>query len=340
MKTRRRSGPRTKAAAAGDRRRETPGKSAPAKPGSVAKSAAASIRLPDWAILGLILTSALVLHGAAVRVPFFADDYLFLDQVRHRPLVTVLTERDPLGNFFRPAGRQLHFWTLSYLTRESPLAFHAVNVALFLAAVAILFLLARRLAGIRAAVVASSVLALHYAADVPIRWASGSQELWALTGTLATVLLYVSGRKTGAAPVFLFALLSKETVLLAPAVAIVADRAPGESWRAATRRAWPLGAAVAAWAALWVATRHQHAAVAAQGLSPLSPFAALVHLVQVTVGLEWIAGALMKNFAVQPPWLALAPVALAITWMGANGLPTAQRTRQALLAGGVWALVG
>src|SRR5215470_12532704 len=201
MKTRRRSGPRTKAAAAGDRRRETPGKSAPAKPGSVAKSAAASIRLPDWAILGLILTSALVLHGAAVRVPFFADDYLFLDQVRHRPLVTVLTERDPLGNFFRPAGRQLHFWTLSYLTRESPLAFHAVNVALFLAAVAILFLLARRLAGIRAA--------------VPIRWASGSQELWALTGTLATILLYVSGRRTWAAPVFLFALLSKETVLLA-----------------------------------------------------------------------------------------------------------------------------
>src|SRR6266567_2846339 len=132
---------------------------------------------PERIVLGLILVAAALLHGDALRLPFFADDYLFLDQVRHRSLLQVLAAPDPIGNFFRPFGRQFYFWALSRLTAQSALAFHAVNLGLFLGIVALLFALARRLAGLPAAAVAASLLALHYAVDVPVRWISGSQDL-------------------------------------------------------------------------------------------------------------------------------------------------------------------
>src|SRR5262249_22491396 len=137
---------------------------------------------------------------------------------------------------------------LSAISGASPVFFHAANLALLLLAIALFWLLARRVLGAPAALVAASLLALQHAADVPVWWASGSQDLLALCLALLALLLYVSGRRMAAALPFLLALLAKEVIALTPLIAMWLDRREGERWPAALRRAWPLLAAVAVWA--------------------------------------------------------------------------------------------
>ena len=134
----------------------------------------------EWIPAGLILLGAAVLQGAGIRKPFFADDYLFLEQVRGRSLWSALCSPDPLGNFVRPVSRQLFFWIISRAGGESPVVFHAVNLAIFLAGLLALYLVVRRMLGRTPAVMALAFVAFHYAADVPLRWASGSQDLLAV----------------------------------------------------------------------------------------------------------------------------------------------------------------
>jgi hypothetical protein len=293
--------------------------------------------LPEWLALALILAAAAILHRGVLAMPFFADDYLFLEQSRGRSLIAALLAPDPIANFFRPVGRQLYFWLLARLSGESPGVFHAANLALLLGVVAMLFTVVRRVAGVVAATVAASFLALHYAADVPVRWIAGSQDLLAVLGALGAISLHLAGRRVWAALVLLVALLCKETALVTPLIAAVLDRRKDERWMDALRRAWPLGAAVAVWAALWLATAPQRSGLGASlGWEPWGPIAVIVHLLHVIAGLEW-RGAFdaMGRFA--PPLLPLVAVVV-----GVLGVRAAARERGALrgtlLAGGVWAL--
>src|SRR6185503_15758159 len=152
------------------------------RPPSKAIAPSKPIVIPPGAALALILLGATMLHWTALRLPFFADDFLFLQQVRGRSPLNALALPDAIGNFFRPVGRQLYFWILGTLSGESPFAFHLANLVLFLGLIALLFVIVRRMAGTVGAVVASSFVALHYAADVPLRWVSGSQDLLAVCG--------------------------------------------------------------------------------------------------------------------------------------------------------------
>ena len=259
--------------------------------------------------------AAVLVHMRSLGAPFFADDWLFLDQVRFRSLAQVLSSPDPLGNWFRPLGRQLWFWALAHLSGESPLVFHVANLATFVAAVVLLALLARRVAGPFAGVIAASFLALHYAADVPVLWVSGSQELLSLTLALAALLLHVRGQRLLAALPLFLALLAKEVVVLAPLAAIALDDAPG-GWRARVRRAWPLALAVLAWLALaaW-ATSRRGTAGAGLALTPLGPLAVPALLLRVALGLEWPSTALPFTRFADPgagAWFALVVVGAAI----------------------------
>jgi hypothetical protein len=167
-----------------------------------------------------VLLGTVVLHAGALRLPFFTDDYLFLDQVRGRSLLGAWMSRDPLQNFWRPVGRQLYFWSVAQLG-ESPVFAHALNLLLLLAILILLFLIARRIAGVPAATVAASAIGLHYAAEVPVRWASGSQDLIAVAGALASLWLLHSGRSWWAALPLGCGLLAKETVVTTPLVGLL-----------------------------------------------------------------------------------------------------------------------
>jgi hypothetical protein len=295
--------------------------------------------LPPWSILTLILFGAIILHRSALRLPFFADDYLFLEQVRGRSLLAALMAPDGIGNFFRPVGRQLYFWVVGHVSGESPRAFHAVNLGLFLGILALLFAIVRRLAGNVAAAVAASFLALHYAADVPLRWVSGSQDLLAVLGALAAIALHLAGRRAFAAVALLVGLLAKEAVVFTPLIAAAADWRPGERWRVPVVRAWPLAAATALWAAVWLATQPQrHGLAASLAPEPLGTLAVLAHLVHVSVGLEWRGAFLAMGEAVLP-LLPLIPIVFAVL---ASRREKGERRASfhVLIAGAVWAVVG
>jgi hypothetical protein len=265
-------------------------------------------------VLALVLMAGAWLQISALRLPFFADDYLFLDQMRGRSLWAALTSPDPLRNFWRPVGRQLYFWLVSQ-SGESAAVAHALNLVIFLGIVALLFVLARRLAGTRAAVIAASVLALHYAADVPVRWASGSQDLIAVAGALGALCLVASGRQGWAAVALGLGLLAKETVVVTPLVALWMARRPGQRWTRRLATLWPLGAVVVVWAVLWV--------LAMQGrpggtirFSPAAVPAAPIHLVQVFLGAEWSRYQSLGLLRVLPP---LVPLALALIGIALAG---------------------
>jgi hypothetical protein len=317
-----------------------------------ARRASPAFPLPVWACLGLVLAAAAILHLPSLQAPFFVDDHLFIEQVRGRSLPEALSRPDPLSNYFRPVSRQLYFWLIVTFAGGSPLAFHVANLLLFLGMLVLLFLLVRRLAGEAAGLIASAFLALHYAADVPVRWACGSQELLAVNGALLCLLLHLRGRRIAAGLVLLLAALSKEAVLLTPMLAAMADRKPGEPWRSSLRRAWPLAAALAVWGLIWVLTPqwriHQTGGIEFQ---PTAPLAVLVHLVQVSIGLEWKPGDFGHLPRTWPPWIPLALMLLAVTLYrarrrtatgrgaGAVAPAASAKTRRAIGLGLSWALL-
>ena len=298
------------------------------------------------ASLALILGAGLILQRPALDTPFFADDYLFLDQVGRSSLTQTLTAPDPIGNYYRPVGRQLFFWLVARAGGGSARVFHAATLALWLAVLGLLFAVARRMAGPLAGLIAAGLLALHYAADVPVRWASGCQDLLAVAGALAALWLHLSGRRVLAGLVLLVALLSKEVVALTPLIAVVAARGRDEPWRVATRRAWPLAAAVAVWAVIvWSVTHARAAPPEPLAITPVAVAATLAHLVQVGCGIEWYARVSAGDLRITAWLAALALVLLALAASGGGEPAPASgaavpRAGRGVAAGIVWALAG
>src|SRR5439155_26794005 len=120
------------AAAASDVARKSkpaPGASAAAGPATVRALGARA--LPTLVPLALSVAAALALYLPALGTSFFAADYLFLDQVRQKPLIAALATPDPLSNFYRPISRQLYFWTVAGASNESARAFHLAGLIAF-----------------------------------------------------------------------------------------------------------------------------------------------------------------------------------------------------------------
>lgn len=299
-----------------------------------------------WTIaaLALVLLGVLLVQSGGVARPFFADDYLFLEQVRGRGVFAALASHDPIGNFVRPVSRAAWFALLGRISDESPVAFHLANLVVFAGVLLLLFDLVRRRLGVLAAVAAAAFVGLHYAADVPLRWASGSQDLLAVGFALLAIDLHVRGRAWPAAVALALALLSKEVAAGAVVIAMLATHAFGTPWRATLRRAAPLLGVTAAWAVAWVLAARSGAAARPQ-FHPTDLAAAFAHLLQVAVGLEfrlgkspfghWSAGALL------PAGLAVAAGFLAMRGQGrrVRAVPGAER-RTMLVVGLAWAAVG
>jgi hypothetical protein len=270
----------------------------------------------------LAALAAVVLRLDALRAPFFADDWLFLDQARGRSLFSTLASRDPIGNFFRPLGRQAWYWTLGRVSGESPIAFHAANLLLLAACVVLLWVIARRAAGDRAAAVAAAVLALSQAADVPVHWAAGCQDLLATTLALGAIALAQAGRLPLAALLLLLAPLAKEPGAMAVVPALMLARRDGESWSGTLRRAWLLPAAGLAWAAIATAMLFRQYGPA-NDFVRLSggPVAALAGLARTALGLEWRTGGLPW----MPPAWPTAPALFALALVLAGTLLASSR---------------
>jgi hypothetical protein len=243
-----------------------------------------------WAVVAALLAYLVTQYGYAWRVPFINDDFAFLDQTRTMRFRDLWAWHGHwVGLYYRPWSRELHYWAFQHLfgAREAP--FHLASFTLWLATLLLYFALVRRLAGTRAAGVATAGAAALAAWGLPVVWLAGVQELWMLGLALASLLWFAHGRSAPATLAFVLALLSKETALLLPAVAFVLMVAPG--WVKPRRALLRLAPALAV-CGIWVAVHPQlggrwwggvPAPVAVPGPGPLG---ALARTLLATVNLH------------------------------------------------------
>jgi Tetratricopeptide repeat len=237
----------------------------------------------------LIVLAVVIVKGGIGRSQFFASDYLILDHVAAKSLPATLAAPDPIGDFYRPLSRQTWFWTLSRIGGGNPAVFHAANLALLVILLALLAWIAWTMAGPAAAAVAVTLIGFHEATDVVNHWAGASQDLLAVTLSLATILLYRAGAGVIAGITLFLALLSKETAIVTPILAVMVDRKSGEDVIQAIRRSAPLVVAVVVAGALWVLAVTRGPGI--PGVNPPVNLGAVIpvlfHLGHVALGLEW-----------------------------------------------------
>ena len=223
---------------------------------------AATRTLPAGVAIALVLAAAALLHFDNWRAPFFADDFLFLDQVRDRslPAPAHLTRSD---RQLLPSGESTAVVLVAggtdprvadRLPRGQPGALPRHH----LAAIRARQTLARDAPGL----IGATLLAVTHAADDAAPLGVRSQDLLAVTGALAAILLFVNGRRWALRSRCSPRCSPKESVAVTPLIAALVARHSGESWRRTATRAWPLAAVLAVWAALWLLTLGRRPALA------------------------------------------------------------------------------
>jgi hypothetical protein len=163
---------------------------------------------------------AVVLSLPCLGLGYFWDDFVFLTRVQADPIAALGPEG---AAFYRPLSRAAYFWPLAWLGSSGAIVAHLVNLALLAVSITLLASLVRNLAGARAGMFAGLTFAALAPLPSLVAWASGSQDLLAITCTLAAFHLRNSGRNVGAGIAAGVGLLSKETVAGALPVLILWD---------------------------------------------------------------------------------------------------------------------
>ena len=280
---------------------------------------------PTWQALVLLALGLGALYFGALSAGFLNDDHLFLEEARTRTLTEAWSAPQGLANFFRPLSRQVWFGLLTPVAGGHALVFHLANLAVFLAALALLVDLLLLWVPLSAALAGVLWFALLPLQRVNLTWISCSQDLLALAFVLATLAFHRRGRDRLAWLMYLAAVLSKESALPLPALLFLWD------WRVERR---PLGSALRRVLIylipllLWVAgeTRLRAAggAVAARLQFGATELAAnLLHTTLSLLGIEYPSGLLDGLLAAGPSVIALALLAPLALWFPAR--TTAQR---------------
>jgi protein O-mannosyl-transferase len=178
-----------------------------------------------------LLAAALAAFGGSLASGFHFDDYAIFTGVGMHSLWWGLRQTRPLT--------YLTFWLNYQAGGQNPLGYHAVNLALHLAAVWLLYEALRRLVPREAAFTAALIFAVH-----PIQ-AEAVDYIWGRSIVLATVFCFASllewtrGRPWIAVAWFAAALLSKEECAAFPvALMLLATR---RSRADPLVRGWPPG---------------------------------------------------------------------------------------------------
>ena len=198
--------------------------------------------------LGVLLATQ---YGNLLAIPLVSDDYLILDKVQDASFGSLWGFRSLLENYYRPWSRELHYWVIQRWFVLEPAAFHTASAALWLAALALFFAIARRLTGVFSAVVATLGAAGAGAWGILLTWPAGAQDLWMIVAATASILAFVRGQVALSAVACAVALLSKETAATLPAIlalyALLIDRRSLWDTMRRTSAHWAL---LVVWAAL------------------------------------------------------------------------------------------
>lgn len=191
-------------------------------------------RRARWSLVALLLVA-----GAAsipfLHAPPFLDDIDEAEYLQHVTTVGGLLRCDCYG-LFRPV-KNLVFYGVMHLTPDTPVVRHGLSVALFLAVIALSFVLFRRLLRHeRWALVATAIYALAPSQWSAVAWFSTVNILVMVTGCWLALWAYdeareqerarpraAAGWRLAAAAWYLLALFSYESAVAFPALLLVWD---------------------------------------------------------------------------------------------------------------------
>lgn len=185
-------------------------------------------RFPIWvAAVGLIVVT-FVVHAPGLRGGFIWDD-----DAHGTPAALRTTEG--LGRIWTEVGATqqyyplLHsaFWLEHRLWGANPLGYHAANIGLH-AMAAVLFTLVLRRLGVRRAVLAGLIFAVHPVHVETVAWVSEQKNTLSAVFCLGAALVYLKfddtrgrGAYLGASALFALGLLTKTVVATVPAALLV-----------------------------------------------------------------------------------------------------------------------
>lgn len=201
--------------------------------------------------IALLIAFAALAYGPAIRLPFVADDYLFLDETLNASFTSLWSFDHIAFDWYRPWSREVHFWAVQQIAGLSPSAFRLFGMGLWLVALLLYLRLLQRIVPTGTARLATLGAASMAMWGTPLLWISGSQDLWMLVSGLSFVLLIAERRDRWASAALALALLSKETAaVLLPVAALYAVLVQGDSWKRAAVRILPSLGVVALWFAV------------------------------------------------------------------------------------------
>jgi hypothetical protein len=247
-----------------------------------------NVRWPRWAS-PFIAALALASSGVGIVNRFTYDDrYIIeLNPVMRsldgwwRAFQTSYWPKDWGGDGYRPLAI-LAFKLESVIGGRSPMLFHAVNIALYVAVCVLVFALAKRFLPVWAAWIAAALFAVHPVHVEAVANGVGQAELIVAAALLSATILYVRDRQSGPlqlrtaaiiAVLYTIACFSKEHGIVLPAIlvaaelTIIGDVTP---WRARVRGVRPffLLLTAIALAFIWV----RSLVLADHGIGGFQPF--------------------------------------------------------------------
>ena len=183
-------------------------------------------RAPDlWLLLPALV--AAVLSAPGLGLGYIWDDFYFLTS--HEAGSHLVP--DPHATFYRPIPLGLYFPMLRNIAAGSPWLAHALNLTALLCVVTLLTLLASKLRGRRAGLVAGLWFACYGQLPTLVSWVSASQDLFAMLFLIAAFYLRHRGWCLPALVAATAALLCKETALAAFPVLVLWDHLLGRPAR-------------------------------------------------------------------------------------------------------------
>jgi hypothetical protein len=270
-------------------------------------------RAEFWAP-ALVALCAVLVGVDSFRLGFFADDFLFLDMVRRMPAGEVLLGQHGVWPWYRPLSRELYFW-LAVAAEPWGLALvRIVSIACFATAAVLVLRLGARLGSLAVGVAGALLFSTNSLSKFLVSWASGFQDLLAVTLMLGAVLAHSRGQDGRAALLAFLAPFAKETGFLAVGLVLgwailIEGKRRYEPWMG--RLALAAAGALLIHVAVRLTWRDVAGTAAERGPPGASLARALLGLLSsfVSIGMPrhpwvWVAGALVGAVAW---WLLAVP---------------------------------
>lgn len=261
-----------------------------------------------WAVAGMFIPGALLLYGNTLFLGLFSDDFVLR---RH----ALAGEWLPQEEFVRPLP--LLAWSALLRTARDPAALHLLNVLLHGLNASLVWRLARTLGLPPVSALVAGLLFLVYPASVEaVAWPAAVHDVVVATSALGFLLLAASHgtvmRVTAAVLLLAMGLLTKESAVVIPLLAIVLWARPGAL---RLTPGWPAIAAGLAVCAIYAGVRFAFVAIPATYLQGTGRYL-LKELIARPVGtltLPWSAAVFTSWPAIPFLW-AVACIAAAFAW--------------------------